>query len=213
MAIVLDNSDGTHSITTSSTSFAYTCTGSNLLLLVTVGVDDSGTVDVSSITYNGVGLTNANANGNYNLQNKHSRIWYLINPATGSNTLAITLTGDPSDIAVIGVISLTGVHQTTPIDVAGGTTNANGTSLTKSLTAAATDEWQVSVVTEDTEALTASTNQTTRFTNTDSSFSRIAGGAKALAGSGSQAVVWTVASAVNYAMSVVFISPAATTST
>lgn len=83
MAIAFDNSTAS-----SSASYSHTCTGSNLILWVHVG---SFTATTSSVTYNGVSMTKAVDSG---LQDgAYNTLWYLINPATGSNTVAITVSG------------------------------------------------------------------------------------------------------------------------
>ena len=54
----------------------------------------------------------------------HSELWYFLNPAIGAETITITLSG--SDGKTAGAISMTGVHQTTPL----GTAATNGGSST-----------------------------------------------------------------------------------
>lgn len=192
-----------------SISFSFTCTGSNLFLGFLLGLDDSNNYAISSATYKSVSLTNASVDGNYTIQNKHSKIWYLKAPSTGTNTLSITLAGIPSNFASGGAISLTGVDQTTPKDRGSGSSNANGSTLSLTNSAASANEWQISVVCYDTDTLNDSTNQTTKGTDTSQAFSNVSWGAKVLAGSGSQTVAWTTSfSSDNYAMSVLYIIPA-----
>lgn len=209
LAIALDTSDGTHASSTSSASFSYTVTGSNPFLAVTHAADTSGSAVLSSATYNSVSLTNANVNGTGAAgSNKKTGIMYLAAPATGANTLAVTYSTTFTQTAVTGVISLSGTAQTSPVDTGSGS-SAPVSNTTHSLTntAANANEWQISVITFDTATLTASTNQTTRWTNNTNGFSHMAGGANVLAGSGSQAVIWTTNSGNNWAMSVIYVKP------
>lgn len=206
LAIAFDNADGTHT-GGSSTSFSYTVTGANPFFSATVGIDDSGSVLVSTSTYNSVTLTNANENGTGAAgSHKKSAIWYLPAPATGANTYSLTYTGTPSNVAISGAISLSGVAQSSPVDT-GAASSAPASSGTHSLTASAANanEWQVSVIAFDTATLTASTNQNTRWTNTSNGFTHCGGGAAALAGSGSQTVTWTTNLSNNFAMSMIFV--------
>jgi hypothetical protein len=71
--------------TTSSTiSYSQDCTGANILF---VGVTTGGTT-ISSITYAGVAMTQSgSSSGTAGVTN---RLYYLVSPATGSNTVSIT---------------------------------------------------------------------------------------------------------------------------
>lgn len=211
LSIAYDTSDGSHSGKSSSYSFSYTVTGSSPFIANTVGIDDSGSVLVSSATYNSVSLTNSNQNGTgASSSNKKSAIWYLAAPATGANTFAMSLTASPSNNSCCGVISLSGVAQSSPVDT-GAASNAPASSTTASLsaTAANTGEWQVSVLSTDTITTpSASTNQNNRWSQTGTSFTHYFGGAAALAGSGSQTVAWTWSTfSMNWAMSMIFVLP------
>lgn len=63
-------------------TFSHTCTGSNLGLFVGIMIQDTGDA-VSDVTYNGVTM-NSVRNGN------RSYLYYLQNPATGTNTVSVT---------------------------------------------------------------------------------------------------------------------------
>jgi hypothetical protein len=212
LAIAYDNADGTHESSSSSASFSYTVTGSQPFLALTVGMDDSGSVNVSSSSYNSVALSNANENGTGSSgSHKKSFIWSLTGPATGSNTMSVTYSNSPSTAQVAGVISLSGVAQSGAIDTGAATSlianSSTGVSLTAS--AAQTGEWQISVLATDTVTTpSASTNQNTRWSNTANGFTHMFGGAAALAGSGSQQVKWTWSTfSMATAMSMIFVKP------
>jgi hypothetical protein len=44
-----------------------------------------------------------------------SEIWYLTNPASGSNTVSVTVTG-ATDSIKLAAASFTGAHQSSPLD-------------------------------------------------------------------------------------------------
>src|SRR5437899_1981184 len=80
-------------------------TGANRLLIV------GGTVDnfaITGVTYGGTALTQAVAD----TQKPTGSIWYLVNPPSGAS---VVVSSSPSKGAIIGVISFTGVDQSTPI--------------------------------------------------------------------------------------------------
>jgi hypothetical protein len=97
-------------------TYSHTCTGSNLILVVWVAIwqDTAGTGSVTAITYNGVSLTNAIPSNRST--SMASEMWYLIAPATGANTLSVTVTGATDGIRVASA-SFTGVLQVSPLGV------------------------------------------------------------------------------------------------
>src|SRR3990167_11248949 len=116
--------------TASSLTFSHTCTGSNLYLKVTVGVNFTDS-DVTGVTYNGVALTLLRA-----LENTmRDEYWYLIAPATGAHDIVVSFAGASRE-KVCNAESYTGVHQTTPHrDQGGGVyyVSATGDSTTPSV--------------------------------------------------------------------------------
>ncbi|MCA9962470.1 MAG: hypothetical protein KC443_25725, partial [Anaerolineales bacterium] len=104
--------DSTTALQINTASFSHTCTGSNLTLVVPIWIfDGSADITVTDITYNSVSLTQRRARvetfgGRY----WRVEIWTLDSPATGSNTVAVTLSGTPSGYAV-GAISYTGANN------------------------------------------------------------------------------------------------------
>jgi len=111
-----------------SDSWSYTASGSNRLLLVDVVVFDILPASVSALTYNGVSLTKLDSIiDTLESTAQNTETWYLIAPATGANTLAITLNNVPS-YWQWGASSYTGVNQTTPFDT--HTANQNNSAST-----------------------------------------------------------------------------------
>lgn len=116
-------------------TWSHTCSGSNRVLFVKVSYYDSGD-SVSGVTYNGVTMTampsSLVSNGQYFV------VWYyLINPATGSNTVSVSFTGTVFDFGG-SAVSVTDADQTTAF---GGVATATGTSTTPSVNvSSASDE-------------------------------------------------------------------------
>jgi len=135
--------------TTITISFANTA-GDLLIVPESFWQTNSGTGNITGITYNGVALTravdqtvNTGIGPPYGLR---SQIWYLIAPATGTNNLVITITSIVEILAVrTGLLTLAGADQTTPLDQTGTNTGTSST-LTSSVTTTANGEYIVDAV-------------------------------------------------------------------
>jgi hypothetical protein len=114
-------------------------TGQNRLLIVGGTVDNSA---ITAVTYNGKALSQAVAD----TQLPRTSVWYLVNPPSG--TASVVVTSSASRGAVIGVLSLTGVDQGSPIPTTAKNDNANGFSspATVSITNANANAWVMDVV-------------------------------------------------------------------
>src|SRR2546425_4326733 len=111
-AVVYDN---TAQLTCSTSPCNVTITvgsGSNRAIMVGLGWD---TIN-SGETVSGAGATGwaavANTDANAG-SNRRTVIWAAKNPASGSQTVTVTWSG--SNIAVVGVVTASGVDQTTPV--------------------------------------------------------------------------------------------------
>lgn len=149
---------------TSHTESVTVSSGSDLAMVVSVGIEDA-TNTVSSITYNGTNLTH------------HSRHacspvstiewWYLVNPTVTTANVVITVTG--AEQFTGGVTVVTGAHQTTPL----GTVTYNGTGSTCATTAnpsitvtdGATGDLVIDHLMESQGSHTVGAGQTERFNN------------------------------------------------
>jgi len=122
----------------SSFSFSHTTSGSNRVLIVGVSIRNDLSQSVSTVTYAGSPLTflRADTNG----VSVRSELWYRVAPATGANTVVVTLS--VSAKAAMGAISLTGVDQSTPIDANAGATGS-GTAPSVSVTTVTNNAWVV----------------------------------------------------------------------
>ena len=120
----------------------HTTSGVDRLMLVAVTTDPHGE-SVSDISYNGDNLTLVGATED---PANHSRaeIWALVAPATGTGDVVVNLTGTGHKGVSVGVMTFTGVDQTTPYY---GYTGATGTSTTAVATlSSAIDDLVFSVV-------------------------------------------------------------------
>lgn len=124
MAIAVDaTSSGQITSAGTTLTISHTCTGSDLVLVVSV-ITSAGS-DPSSVTYNSVAMTKAVGD------TTTTSIWYLANPATGANNVVVT---HGSSVKMgAGCISFTGANTSAPIGVT-GTATATDTNPTKTVT-------------------------------------------------------------------------------
>lgn len=151
----------------STRSFSHTCTGSNRTLFVAVAANDATLTDrtVTSITYNGVALTKIRSDDNTDI--RHTEIWYLTAPASGSNTVVVTMGGTCTGLRAVA-LSLTGTSQSSPLGGSGGQ-SVPGSTLTASASATTTADgsWIIDVLTTSVAGTsqTPGTNQTSRYSS------------------------------------------------
>lgn len=133
------------------TSFAHVCTGSNGMLIAVVF--QTGSANDIAVTYNGVALSKR-AYVTVPVAGDSFGIFSLANPATGSNTVALTGTG----ILDTTVVSYTGVAS-----VANASTGTNsGATIVQATTVGTINSWVLSAASGRTgpHALTVGTGIT-----------------------------------------------------
>lgn len=142
----------------STYSWNHTCTGSNRYL--TVGISMLSLAQtVSGITYNGTPLTFLGAQSSVSGAAR-VELWGLVNPSSGTNSIAVTLTGA---IASAGnASSYTGVHQDSPTEAfnSAQATNVGAADATVNVTSVADKDWAVDIIATDDTAITAGAGQT-----------------------------------------------------
>ena len=113
---------------------AHTTAGSNRLMLVGVSLDPgnkgSKSCSVRGITYNGTALTKVGTAINSN--RSRVEIWGLIAPAAGTHNVVITFNRAVNSGAVAGIMTFTGVNQSTPfgtLAAASGSSRTAGVSV------------------------------------------------------------------------------------
>lgn len=122
-----------------SYSWSHTCTGNNRFLAVDVALLSVGQT-VTGITYNGVAMTLIGAQTTVSSVGRVES-WGLANPASGTNTIEVTLSGS---IASAGcAVSYSGVQQTSPYANfnSAQATNVGAADATVNVTTAETGSW------------------------------------------------------------------------
>lgn len=151
-------SEGHTTANSTTLTVSHTCTGSDRILFVNVMCSSARTI--SSVTYNGVTMTNINRSGG----GQPCALYYLIAPATGANNIVVTI--DSSSYIYICAGSYTGVKQTSPID--GNSTNSSTSStVTTSITTTNDKCWSILGARNGTAGqVSGTTNCTTRVVGT-----------------------------------------------
>jgi len=160
----------------SSFSWSHTCTGTNLVLIVGVGMEDLTDADrvISSITYNGVSLTKIRSDDD-TTNNITTDLWYLINPTTGANTILVTMNAGTISTTLGGAVSFSGADQTSPIEANTGTTGT-ADPATLSVTTITDNAWVLATIFSSTlNTMTVTGVQTSRW-NVDTGLFLAGGG-------------------------------------
>lgn len=145
MAIAFDNAVDGGQVTSNSLSWSHVSTGSDLIGFV--GFDGEtnsiGTDDVSSVTWAGNVCSFLAKKTSALTNSRIIYLYYIINPPTGSQTVAVTFESSHNISAVSA--SYTGAAQSSQPDAS--TTNASpsntSTTLTTSLTTGVDNAWAV----------------------------------------------------------------------
>ena len=114
-----------------------------------------------SITYNGTALTVLKTQASA-LGAIRAEVWGLVAPATGSNTIAVTLSAALDSAG--SASSYTGVHQTSPTEGSNSATatNVGAADATVTITTVADNDWAVDTVATDDTAITVGAGQVSR---------------------------------------------------
>lgn len=181
MAIAYDATS--KSTFTTNPSWSHTCTGDDRILVVVAGaVSDN----ISGITYNSVALTQITETTYPGAGHAGLSIWYLVAPATGSNTIAVSSSSACGAVAV----SYTGVKQTGVPDSSNVNNNAVGTnSLTTSTTVVASNCWLVGGASDNAGTGASGGTGTTLRDFVDNGVNM--GDSNGTVGTGSQSLVFT----------------------
>lgn len=143
MAIARDaaTDGGNNGVAGPTHSFNHTCTGSDLYLQVTVVGDlGGGADDISSVTYNGVGMTLVRKEAGATVV-RMTYVYALMGPATGTH--AVLITAGSTHFLQGAARSYTGVSQTGQPEVSSVTfSNADAdSSLTVAITPLTANSW------------------------------------------------------------------------
>jgi uncharacterized repeat protein (TIGR01451 family) len=153
--------------TTTITVPITTGTGTNRFLVAGISINRNNNVAVavSGVTYNGTALTFAGAQ-NDPTGIRRVEMWYLVNPVSGANSVVATFSGvnAANTGATVGVITFSGVDQTTPARAFTGINGASGTNPSLAVTSATGEVVLDTVVATGNRTVTAGAGQTQRWT-------------------------------------------------
>ena len=147
-------------------TFSHTTgSGANRLLIVTIKMRGGAGGVVTGVTYNGVAMTQVTPEAL--TSTAHAVIYYLVNPASGANTVSIShnMTGSTSMVA--SATTLTGVDQANPLNASNKASATSAGPMTTSVTTTVADCWIIDACAmrtsaSDTATMTAVTNRTQR---------------------------------------------------
>lgn len=140
--------------TTSPITWAHTCTGSNMLLVVQGANKGTGTSTITAPTYNGTTMAIASSQQVFNSLHNITALYYLINPTTGANTVSMAFGGTAASCNGASS-SYSGVQQSGQPDA---TNSVTGTAANVSIavTTVADNCWVVGAfASQNTSATTA----------------------------------------------------------
>lgn len=160
--IALDISSTGGVVTASTNSWSHTCTGTNRILFVGTS---GNTSTCTGITYNGVAMTSI---GTTSTGSNNAALFYLINPASGSNTIQVTYSG--SNTFGAHAISYTSAQQFGVPDASNTNSNSGVTSISASVTTVLNNCWLVCA--GDTSASDASAGANTTLRQVTGNASR-----------------------------------------
>lgn len=206
MLLNFDAASGGTQLAGTSLTYSQTCTGSNLILFVGVGVESASDI-VTGVTYNGVAMTRVPTNGFQTGNGESAYLYYLINPPTGAHNVVVS-TNTSTDIRSSSA-SYVGSRQINQPDASNKNTLA-GTpgSITTSVTTTVDNCWLVSYCQSNSGALSAGTGTTSRNASATQSIGD-SNGAKSPAGAYS--MQWTATHGFN--MIIASITPSNATQT
>ncbi|MDB6066752.1 MAG: type fimbrial biosis protein PilY1 [Pedosphaera sp.] len=204
-AIGIDGTASAAGTNTSSVTVSYTTgSGANPLMLVSVGTDQTGTIN--SVIYNGVALTSVTNIADAGATKPRVEIFKLVNPAAGTHNLVVTLSASAN--VFVGVNTFTNVNQLTPLGTASASANTSSATVTS-----ATNQFVFGVICEG-QAVTDSVGQVRQWSSAQGT---IFGAGSTMAGATSVTMSWTPGGgSIKSAVVVVPIQPASsggTTST
>jgi hypothetical protein len=137
--IAIDASADGGRATATSQTWTHTCTGSNLILFV--GVLNGAVETISTVTYNGVGLTKLGIDLISHLGSFRLTLWYLLGPATGAHSVVVTPSASSDTMGTS--VSYTGVTQGSFPDASDHRQPIQTASITETLTTVADNTWMV----------------------------------------------------------------------
>jgi len=164
MAIAYDAASTTQSASpATSDAVTFTTSGSDRFLVV--GIRHNTSAVTFTVTYNSVSMTEIGSGQLFNGDTNRMRLFYLINPASGSNTVSVTPSA--SDYFQWSVASYNGVDQASQPDSSNSGETSGVSTHPISTTVVAEDSWMVGVWGGGGWNITAGTGTTERSSGVD----------------------------------------------
>lgn len=185
---------------TDSTITVSHTTGAGANRLMLVGISIGANVTVSSVTYGGTALTLVIYQPGYYSDEK-SYIYQLVAPVSGAADVVVTLSSSAG--TVVGVMTFTGVNQTTPLGTPAGNTGS-GSLVTVDISSGA-NELVFDTLMVYPRTLTVGAGQTERWDITDTNCK---GAASTEPGAATVTMSWTLGSSTSWGTCGVSIKPA-----
>jgi prepilin-type N-terminal cleavage/methylation domain-containing protein len=145
-------------------TISHTVAGSNRLMLVGVSINNDNFETVTGVTWNGtenLTLVGSEA-GTNDGEDGRVEIWSLVAPSTGTHDVVITFSAALAQEAAAGVMTFTGVDQTTPLGTFASNAGDDSTPATVNIPSAS-GELVFGVVASEYDTLTASSGQTEQW--------------------------------------------------
>lgn len=203
MAIAFDSSSlGPNPPAGAPQTWSHTCSGSDRLLVVgAISLNDT----VTGVTYNGVSMTFIGKTSYPGSARQGVAMYYLLNPASGTNTISVNGSGNVSGFAT----SYTGVQQSSQPDSSATFNPSNATSITMTTTVVASGCWLVGVQADSVGGETAGAGTTIRQTHP---FGLSISDSNGTVGTGSQSLIINWSGSAANAGVIASFSPAAAAS-
>jgi hypothetical protein len=151
-----------------------TGSGSNRLMLVGISLVNDELETVSTVTYNGVSLTKVGEQDS--VDDARVEIWSLVAPPTGTYDVVITFSAPLRRAAQAGVMTYTGVDQTTPLGTfASAFSQASSGTATVNVSSAAGELVFDTVACSNCSFLNSGSGQTERWNLTAMDVPRVRG--------------------------------------
>lgn len=180
---------GQGSATPLTFTHVVTSSGGNRALFVGCAVR-SITVTLTA-TYNGVSMSSVRSDAFVSGTALSTFLFKLANPATGSNTVSIAMSGGTAN-TVCGSLSATNVNQVTMTTDDKGACVASGTSASQTLTTTANDLlFDIMGLSSISQSLAQGAGQTDEITPAPLEQSNVTGGASSQAGSVDGVMSWS----------------------
>lgn len=201
--INIDGISGGTAFATSPATLSHTVlASSNTILIVGFGIDDGNPDTFTSVTYNGVAMTNLGTSAT--LANHRVSIWFLLNPTQGTNNIVATLSAtNPPDSLYVSAISFANVAQVTPTATTG---TATSTTMSLNLTSTTPNNVLVGFGIHGIDSVTTIGTTRTIGTRPNNVFSEQIGGIATAGPVGINTIGWTISS-FDWAMAACILTP------